>query len=722
MDNLSSVTPAAGQGRSFVYTSLKRLASATNPESGTTTYTYDANGNLATRTLGAITTTYAYDEHDELTGKSYNDNPPTPAVTYTYNRGWLTSVANSNTSVLYSGFDGLGRVLTHSQTTNGAPAYTFQYGYNLADGITSLTLPSGRVVSTGYDAQGRVKTLASTLPGQNPVNYVSGTAYAAHGALQQITLNNTLIEQACFNGRLEPAILRQRKSTAADCATASNPDTNDVLHLRYDYESSGNSTNTGNVSAQTITFGTKIFHQNYAYDGVNRLAGASETGPGAGWSENFGYDAVGNRWVSGSSGIALDPFTPISNVYDSGNHMTGSNAQYVSGNQTAIGGYQFQYDAENRLRSSTINSGTTTYAYDGNGRRVMKVSPESTTAYVYDAQGQLAAEYSSYATAPAPPPCTTCYVMADMLGSTRMLTNAAGAVVALHDYLPFGEEIVAGTDGRDAAWGGPEPKQKFTGKERDTETGLDNFFARYFSAAQGRFTSPDEPLNDQDQSDPQSWNLYNYVRNNPLRFIDPTGRECVTLDNGTTGDNGQGKMCQAVLDADKNKKPDVTVTDFEPPSPLLLAVAQGAQRASPVTDPRFIAQFYGASIIGGGVGAGVALYAGTGLTTLSIGAARAATLAPLILPAGQKLAQIIARLGQGQQNPQLVLQKLTELRDAATAAGTAVQGFYIQSGVTIYRVGQDYLTVSGQGKILSYVQNATPATGVVQRYIELGGK
>ena len=124
---------------------------------------------------------------------------------------------------------------------------------------------------------------------------------------------------------------------------------------------------------------------------------------------------------------------------------------------------------------------------------------------------------------------------------------------------------------------------------------------------------------------------------------------------------------------------------------------------------------------GGAVGVGVGAIGGTGLISLSIGA-RVATLTPLLLPAGDKLGQIIRRLGEGQQNPQLVLQKLTELRDAASAAGTAVQGFYIQSGATIYRIGENYLTVSGQGKILSYVQGATPGTGVVQRYLELGGK
>jgi RHS repeat-associated protein len=64
---------------------------------------------------------------------------------------------------------------------------------------------------------------------------------------------------------------------------------------------------------------------------------------------------------------------------------------------------------------------------------------------------------------------------------------------------------------------------KFTGKERDAETGLDYFGARYMSSAQGRFTSPDAPLLDQHPADPQSWNLYSYTRSNPLRYVDPTG-------------------------------------------------------------------------------------------------------------------------------------------------------------------------------------------------------
>jgi RHS repeat-associated protein len=109
-------------------------------------------------------------------------------------------------------------------------------------------------------------------------------------------------------------------------------------------------------------------------------------------------------------------------------------------------------------------------------------------------------------------------------------------------------------------------RSRSTGKERDADTGLDYFEARYFSSAQGRFTTPDEPLMDQDVNDPQSWNLYGYVRNNPLRFTDPTGQACVS--NGSGGwkdDDSGGQSCADVDKANREKKPDVTVTDNAEP-------------------------------------------------------------------------------------------------------------------------------------------------------------
>ena len=67
----------------------------------------------------------------------------------------------------------------------------------------------------------------------------------------------------------------------------------------------------------------------------------------------------------------------------------------------------------------------------------------------------------------------------------------------------------------------------FAGKERDGEMGLDYFGARYLSGVQGRFASPDKPFADQHVHDPQSWNLYSYARNNPLRFIDLQGEAVI---------------------------------------------------------------------------------------------------------------------------------------------------------------------------------------------------
>ena len=168
------------------------------------------------------------------------------------------------------------------------------------------------------------------------------------------------------------------------------------------------------------------------------------------------------------------------------------------------------------------NTPAITYSYDGEGRRVRKeVAGQATTVFVYDAFGQLAAEYG-----PADG-IGVRYLTVDHLGSTRMVTDQSGTVVKRMDYLPFGEEY--------PAVGYPSSTErtgvKFTGKERDAETGLDYFGARYMSAAQGRFTSPDRPFADQHPADPQSWNLYTYARNNPLRFIDPLGMDAVSAED-----------------------------------------------------------------------------------------------------------------------------------------------------------------------------------------------
>jgi RHS repeat-associated protein len=105
----------------------------------------------------------------------------------------------------------------------------------------------------------------------------------------------------------------------------------------------------------------------------------------------------------------------------------------------------------------------------------------------------------------------------------------ADGSVARHDYLPFGEEIPSSIGGRGSVAGYStvdSTRLKFTQKERDSESGLDYFGARYCSSAQGRFTSVDPGgFSGRTFESPQDWNRYAYTINNPLKFIDPDGAE-----------------------------------------------------------------------------------------------------------------------------------------------------------------------------------------------------
>jgi RHS repeat-associated protein len=171
--------------------------------------------------------------------------------------------------------------------------------------------------------------------------------------------------------------------------------------------------------------------------------------------------------------------------------------------------------------------------------------------------GDLAAEYSSRPVTPAV--AGTIYLTTDHLGSTRVVTDSSATPVAVarHDYRPFGEEIsFSASNPRQGVQGYAQDagvRQEFTGQERDPETGLDYFEARYFSSAQGRFTGPDDPLADQWEEDPQSWNLYSYGRNNPLRYVDPTGRACV-VDPKTGAEHDDDRGGQSCADARKESE------------------------------------------------------------------------------------------------------------------------------------------------------------------------
>jgi RHS repeat-associated protein len=116
------------------------------------------------------------------------------------------------------------------------------------------------------------------------------------------------------------------------------------------------------------------------------------------------------------------------------------------------------------------------------------------------------------------------YYHQDALGSVRAVTDGNGAPIAAEnrDYLPYGEQLCGTTPCSGLPAGQP---RRFTGKERDTETGLDYFGARYYGASFARFTTVDPVYTWRDNLvDPQRWNRYAYGRDNPYRYVDPDGR------------------------------------------------------------------------------------------------------------------------------------------------------------------------------------------------------
>jgi YD repeat-containing protein len=196
-----------------------------------------------------------------------------------------------------------------------------------------------------------------------------------------MTLGSSIAQSAGVNPRLQPTLVQAGS-----------------LSLTYTY---GTSNNNGNVQTQTIvTDATRV--QSYGYDPLNRLSYASESGPGAIWTQNYVYDWYGNRAVRTDSTLPNGAFTPqvsagaaaadVAAIFPSNRWTSG---QYdPAGNLVALPlvGRTFTYDAENRMVNA-MGSWNAQYAYDGDGRRVQKTDGYGTTVYVYDAGGQLAAEY-----------------------------------------------------------------------------------------------------------------------------------------------------------------------------------------------------------------------------------------------------------------------------------------------------------------------------------------
>jgi RHS repeat-associated protein len=565
LSSLKQVTQGTMTPRTFAYDSLSRLISVSNPESGTTTYSYDANDNLFAKTgpapnqtgTATVTTSYQYDSLNRNTQKSYSDGT-TPAATFLYDSataaygdsvpypiGRLVQATTGCTFTI-NRYDVMGRIAAQIQqlpTTNCnnlGPPLVLNYSYDLLGDITSSTNGEFDTFTYVYNGAARLKSLTSSysdLP-YYPPNLLSAATYNAFGRIVSDTLGDTENESWTYDNRMR--------------LQSSNSLYNGLSLYSYSLTFAPNS--------DVLTANDSVNgNWTYAYDAFNRLACSNLATNGTCASPSNGtptytyvYDRFGNRWQQNGPNSMQLTFTGNSPGSPQNNNRVDGYSYDAAGNMLADTLHTYAYDAENRLIQVDAG-GTAAYSYDAFGRRVVKTTgaaifnecdPSNTTGgsvyYLYDLAGR-AGVYTANGTTNM---ChdeiyagnrhlvtyegQATFVHADWLGTER--TRISYNYINQRNYdqhytsLPFGDAL--------SGFVGPyESPLHFTGKERDYESGLDDFGARYLGSSMGRFMSPDwseKPMGVPyaEFGDPQSLNLYAYVRNNPVSRTDPNGHWC----------------------------------------------------------------------------------------------------------------------------------------------------------------------------------------------------
>ena len=314
----------------------------------------------------------------------------------------------------------------------------------------------------------------------------------------------------------------------------------------YTYDGAGNIVTIGTSAAP----GTQGY-RTYGYDALSRLTSAQIGGVASGATYGYAYDVYGNRTGSTLNQQVMSAPT----VDGTTNRLAGDGYDYdAAGNQTTNGTSVATWDGFAMMTSyrfGTTPANTNTYVYTANDERIGVLRGSEWTWTLRGPDGKPLRQYRSSTS----PGATWIWVEdfvyrdgsllaserasaegglrhyhLDHLGSARLVTSATGSLLSEHDYLPFGGERTE-IDQHTALGFSREEPLRYTGHERDFEHAapndssayIDYMHARYYGPSTGRFLSVD-PGGDVDLHQPQSWNKYTYVRNNPINNTDPTGR------------------------------------------------------------------------------------------------------------------------------------------------------------------------------------------------------
>jgi RHS repeat-associated protein len=415
-------------------------------------------------------------------------------VDYVYDLVGKIQRVNDPTGTYAFAYDNMGRLIGTTTQYSSLPGrqFTNSYGYDAASNRTSFTAPDNSTAGYVYDTLNRLQTLTSSFAGQ------FGFGYDALSRRTSLTRPNGVSTSYSYDSMSRLlSVLHQSGAVTIDGAS-------------YSVDDVGNRT-----SKQNLLSGVT---DNYTYDLIYQL---TQTVQGATTTENYSYDAVGNRLSS----LGLSPYqnntsnqlTSTPNAvftYDNnGNTLTKTDSNGVTG---------YTWDYENRLTSVTLpgSGGTVTFKYDPFGRRIQKSGPAGITNYLYDganvvadlnASGAVVASYAQGSGIDEPlasiTAAGTVFFEADGLGSVTSLSGMTG-ITDTYTYNAFGVTTATGTTPN---------RFRYTGREWDSETGLYYYRARYYDPSVGRFISED-PIRFLG-----GINFQRYVSNNPLNRIDPRG-------------------------------------------------------------------------------------------------------------------------------------------------------------------------------------------------------
>jgi RHS repeat-associated protein len=640
MSNPASVTDALSRTTNYDYDAFNRLVKITYPPATAgaarlfETTAYDANGNVTSRTDTANrTTTFAYDNANRVSGT-------TDAANHTSNIQYdplsrVTSLTDAVNQQYQFGYDALGR---QTSLTRGGVSMSFvydetgnrtqrtdyngvvtNYAYDNLNRLTTITYPTRTVaynydvlshvtrvvnengaIYLSYDNRYRLKTVTDPFfygitydydtVGNRSALKVNGSNYATY--TYDATNRMTALKDSAnltFNFNYDAVDrLNSRSAPNGVNTTYGYDDLNRLTSLIYN---AGATTLNGNLytfnDASNITgWTTQNAQRGYTYDSLDRLTGATNFESPV---ESYGYDAVGNRTSSHLSATYN---------YQSANKLTSTaNATYSYDNNgnmisrtDASGTTGYTYNEENQLTHVVLPSGLTIdYKYDGLGRRMQRTtSGGADERYVYDRNDvllDLNADWSvatTYLNDLGPDnhlrqtnsATGVSYFLNDHLGSIAAITDASGSLVEQLAYDSFGNGV-----------GSARTRYGFTGRERDPDTGLLYYRARFYDPQIGRFVSEDPA------GLAGGVNGYSYTRNNPIKRRDPSGlfdidfhyylTYYIAKSTGCFWDEEARQMAEGDQrsDEDDDKKPGWGIELVTGPHGALIPIPNPAQQA-----------------------------------------------------------------------------------------------------------------------------------------------